>query len=161
MHLEHLHLLLLIIVANGAPIVMWVLLGNRLKTAIDFGYVFVDGHPLFGKSKTWRGVVGAVLFTGVGAVILGYSLTTGVLVALYTMAGDLVSSFTKRRLGMAPSSMAPLIDQVPETLLPAVMLRQTFNLEMHSILILVGAFIIVELALSVVLYRLGIRNRPY
>ena len=62
---------------------------------------------------------------------------------------------------MAPHSMAPLLDQVPESLLPALMLMHAFGLDLESITILVSAFIVAELVLSLVLYRLGIRNRPY
>jgi hypothetical protein len=38
------------------------------------------------------------------------------------------SSFIKRRLGTAPISMTPSqLDQVPESLFPALMLMQAFN----------------------------------
>jgi len=157
----HIHLLLLIIVANGAPIVLCALLKNRLDIAIDFGYILADGNPLFGKSKTWRGVAGAIVFTSVGAVLLGYPLSTGAQVAIYAVSGDIFSSFIKRRLGMSPSSMAPLLDQVPESLFPAVMLMHAFDLDARSIIILVSVFIVVELILSFVLFKLGIRKRPY
>ena len=88
-------------------------------------------------------------------------MATGALIAVYAILGDLFSSFIKRRLGLAPSSMAPLIDQVPESLLPALMLKDSFGLDTKAIMILVSAFIVADLILSKVLYRLGIRNRPY
>ena len=159
MHL--IHLLLLIIIANGAPIILRSLMKSRLNSPVDFGYRLPDNYPLLGKSKTWRGVAGAIVFTSVGAVLLGYPLTTGFLVAIYAVAGDLLSSFIKRRLGMAPSSMAPLLDQVPESLFPALMLQDVFELNMESIIILVCAFVIAELLLSYVFYKLGIRKQPY
>jgi CDP-2,3-bis-(O-geranylgeranyl)-sn-glycerol synthase len=158
---ELIHLLLLIIIANGAPIILRALMGSKLDFALDLGYRLPDREPLFGCSKTWRGVVGAFVFTPIAAILLGYSLSTGAMVAVYAVCGDLVSSFTKRRLGMAPSSMAPLLDQVPESLLPALMLKQRFNLDFHSILILVSMFVVVELVLSYILFKLGIRKRPY
>jgi CDP-2,3-bis-(O-geranylgeranyl)-sn-glycerol synthase len=71
------------------------------------------------------------------------------------------SSFIKRRLDMAPHSMAPLLDQVPESLLPALMLRHTFGMDAVSIIILVAAFVVAELLLSLVLFKLGIRKKPY
>ena len=77
------------------------------------------------------------------------------------MAGDVFSSFIKRRLGLAPHSMAPLLDQVPESLFPTVMLRHTFGLDAVSIIILVAAFVVAELLLSLVLFKLGIRKKPY
>ena len=155
------HLLLLIIIANGAPIVIRAVMGSRLDCAIDFGYRLPDDRPLFGSSKTWRGVFGAVLFTSIGAIVLGYSAFTGAQIAIYAVLGDILSSFIKRRLGMAPSSMAPLLDQVPESLLPAVMLMDIFELDIQSIIILVSLFIVMELLLSYIFFKLGIRRRPY
>ncbi len=161
MSVNQIHLLVLIIIANGAPVVMRTLMQNRLNTAIDFGYRLADNKPLFGRSKTWRGAVGAVIFTSIGAVALGYSLDTGAMIAVYAVLGDIFSSFIKRRLGMRPSSMAPLLDQVPESLFPAVMLMDVFELDLQSIFILVGVFIIAELLLSYIFFKLGIRKRPY
>jgi len=155
------HLLLLIIIANGAPIILRLIMGNRLDFAIDFGYRLPDNNPLFGNSKTWRGVVAAVIFTSIGAVLFGYPASTGAQIAIYAVLGDVISSFTKRRLGMAPSSMAPLLDQVPESFLPAVMLMDTFELDLQSIIILVCVFIVMELLLSSIFFKLGIRKRPY
>ena len=155
------HLLLLIIIANGAPIILRTLMGKRLDFAIDCGFRLPDKNPVLGSSKTWRGVIGAIVFTSIGAVLLGYSVPTGVQIALYALLGDILSSFIKRRLGMAPSTMAPLIDQVPESLFPALMLMDTFELDYQSIIILVCAFIVIELLLSIILFKLGIRKTPY
>ena len=85
----------------------------------------------------------------------------GFLVAFYAVLGDLLSSFIKRRLMVAPSGMAPFLDQVPESFFPAFMMMHTFNLEISSVILLVLIFIIVELTVSKVLYRRGIRKRPY
>lgn len=132
-----------------------------LSQPIDFGWRLPDKQPLFGRSKTWRGAIAAVLCTAVAAAALGYPVQTGALVALYALAGDLLSSFVKRRLGIPPHGMAPLLDQVPESLLPAIMLQATFGLDAVSIVILVCVFVIVGLLLSAILYKLGIRKTPY
>ena len=161
MSLNFFHLLLLIIIANGAPVILRAVMNTRLGWPIDFGYQLPDGRPLFGMSKTWRGLAASLLATTPAAVILGYAPETGALVALYAMAGDVFSSFIKRRLGLAPHSMAPLLDQVPESLLPAFMLRHTFGMNAEAIIILVAAFVVAELLLSLVLFKLGIRKKPY
>ena len=154
-------LLLLIIVANGAPIISRELMGGLMSQPVDFGYRLTDNNPLFGKSKTWRGLVAGVLATSVAALLFGYPALTGALVAVYALLGDLFSSFIKRRLGMTPHSMALFLDQVPESLLPAVMMMEEFDLDSRSIIILVCAFIVAELALSAIFYRLGVRKKPY
>ena len=154
-------LLLLIIIANGAPILIRLLLNDSFKLAVDFGQKLPDKNRLFGPSKTWRGILAALLATTAAAWLLGYSPETGLLVAIYATLGDLGSSFIKRRLSMQPSSMAPLLDQVPESLFPALMLKQAFNLDIYSVILLVLIFVITELFLSHILYKWGLRNRPY
>ena len=161
MSTDFLQLLLLIVIANGAPIIIRQILNDDFSLAIDFAYKLPDGNPLFGYSKTWRGALAAFSVTPLAAWLLGHTLETGLLVAVYAILGDLCSSFVKRRLAMKSSSMAPLLDQVPESLLPAFMLRHAFNLEVTSVIWLVLMFIIIELILSHILFRWGVRNRPY
>lgn len=155
------HLLLLIIIANGAPILIRVLLKNRFDTAVDFGQKLPDGHDIFGTSKTWRGVLAAITATPIAGWLLGYALEIGLWVAVYAVIGDLLSSFLKRRLAMEPSSMAFIVDQVPESLLPGLMMMEVFKLDLQSVLLMVLIFIIIELFLSHILYKWGIRKRPY
>jgi len=154
-------LLLLIIIANGAPILIRWLLSDRFNLAVDFGQKLADDNRLFGSSKTWRGILAALFATGIAAWLLGYSPQIGLQVASYAVLGDLASSFAKRRLSMQPSSMAPLLDQVPESLFPALMMQHTFKLDLLSVIMLVLTFIIIELTLSHILYKWGIRKRPY
>ena len=161
MSAELLQLLLLIIIANGAPIITRQWLNCRFSHAVDLDHDLADNNRIFGPSKTWRGIFSSLLATPVVAVLLGYSIETGLMVAVYAVIGDLISSFIKRRLSMTASSMAPLLDQVPESFIPAFMMRQTFNLDILSVILLVLIFIIFELLLSLILYRWGIRKRPY
>ena len=161
MNIELIELLLLIIIANGAPILIRVLLNDVFNTAIDFGYKLPDNKPIFGHSKTWRGLFAACITTAIAAWLLGYTPITGLLIGFYAIVGDLTSSFIKRRLGKPPSSMAPLLDQIPESLLPAFMMMQTFKLDSFAIIQLVLIFIIVELLLSHILYKWGVREQPY
>lgn len=156
-----LHILLLIIVANGTPILLRDIMHSRMNTPLDFGMRFVDGRRLLGDSKTWRGVLAAIMVTALLAAWLDYPAQTGAMVAALAMLGDCTASFIKRRLSLPPSSMAPLLDQVPESLLPAWVLMETFGLDTLSVFVVSGLFIVFELSASVVLYRLGIRKRPY
>lgn len=161
MTVELFKLLLLIIIANGAPILLRALLKDNFNLAVDFGKKLPDRQRVFGRSKTWRGILAALIATAIAAWLLGYSPQTGMWVAGYAILGDLFSSFIKRRLALAASNQAPLLDQIPESLLPALMLRQTFNLDALAVLLLVALFIIIELALSQLLYSWGLRRRPY
>lgn len=161
MTVELLQLLFLIIIANGAPILARVLLNDDFDTAVDFGQKLPDKKRIFGPSKTWRGIAAACAVTPVATWILGHSPETGLLIALFAVLGDLGSSFIKRRMAMEPSSMAPLLDQIPESVFPTLMVMDTFNLGISSVILLVLIFVIVELVLSHVLYDWGVRKRPY
>ena len=161
MTIELLQLVLLIIIANGAPILIRLLLNNGFNLAVDFGHKLPDNKPILGPSKTWRGIFAALIATSIAAWVFGYSAGIGFLVAVYAIVGDLLSSFIKRRLAMKPSSQAPLLDQVPESLFPAIMMMQVFKLEISSVMLLVLIFIIIELAVSHVFYRWGVRKKPY
>lgn len=148
-------------VANGAPILARRLLGRRLGWPLDGGLVLADGQRLLGKSKTLRGVVSALLLTPLAALALGETAWLGALIAAGAMAGDSLSSFLKRRLGRAPSSQALGLDQIPEALLPLLLVRGWRELDGLTLIGLVVAFLVLELLLSKLLYRLRIRRRPY
>ncbi len=116
-------LVLLIVVANGAPVLAKRALGTRLDRPLDGGTVLADGRPPFGPTKTIRGVALSLLATPLAAELLGLPWKVGALVAGAAIAGDLFSSFMKRRLGLPPSSMAIGLDQIPESLLPLLASR--------------------------------------
>lgn len=154
-------LLLLIMVANGAPLPPTRLLGSHLDRPLDGGVRLADGHELFGNAKTLRGVAAAITLTPLAAVILQRHWTDGLLIAVAAMFGDLLASFVKRRMGIAPHGMAFGLDQIPESLLPALLVRSRFELGWPELAFLVTVFTILELLLSRLLYRLRLRDRPY
>lgn len=161
MHLIEFQLLFLIIVANGGPILGAAFFKRRGAWPLDLGLLLPDGQPLLGPSKTWRGVLLALVATTVTAWLLHLPLYIGLIIATSAMLGDILSSFIKRRLGLESSSMALGLDQIPEALLPLLAVKGFFGLGWFTILALVMAFIILELLLSRILYRLHIRKRPY
>jgi len=153
--------LLLLMAANGAPVVAAKVLGPRCGWPLDGGRVLADGRPLFGRSKTWRGVVLAVAATAVTGACLGLGWGWGAGFGAAAMAGDLISSFTKRRLGLASSDMAPGIDQIPEALLPLLVCRAALGLSAADIAAAVVLFLVGEIWLSRILFRMHLRDRPY
>ena len=54
-----LDILVLLVVVNGAPIIAARLFGSRYDAPVDLGARLPDGRPLFGSSKTWRGLAAA------------------------------------------------------------------------------------------------------
>ncbi len=154
-------ILMLLGIANGTPIFATRLLGKRFNTPLDGGLKFADGRPLFGPSKTVRGLVLSVVCTTLAAPLLGFEWITGAGLASASMFGDLLASFIKRRLGLRTHSQAFGLDQVPESLLPLLWLRQHLGIGYGDMAIIVATFIVLELLLSRLLYRLHVRDRPY
>ena len=156
-----LQLLVLLTLANGAPVVAKKVFGDRFSVPLDGGLAFFDGRPVLGKSKTVRGIVVAIVATAAGAPLIGLDLATGAIVAAAAMAGDLLSSFVKRRLDFKPSSQALGLDQVPESLLPMLAARAALSLTAIDIAAGVAIFLVGELLLSRFLFQVHLRDEPY
>ncbi|HIH09516.1 MAG TPA: CDP-2,3-bis-(O-geranylgeranyl)-sn-glycerol synthase [Candidatus Diapherotrites archaeon] len=105
--------------ANSAAMVF----GGR--TPVDFGARFPDGKPVFGKGKTFKGLVFGIAAGAMVAAILKVLLpeyavagfgadynVLGFLLSAGAVLGDLVGSFIKRRIGIEQGKEAPLLDQL-------------------------------------------------
>jgi CDP-2,3-bis-(O-geranylgeranyl)-sn-glycerol synthase len=96
--------------ANATP----VLVGGGTK--MDFGKNFYDGKRVFGNNKTFRGfffgLAIGVVAGSVECVLFGFPLLFIVLTPLGALLGDLTGAFFKRRLGIKPGGLLPIVDQV-------------------------------------------------
>ena len=153
--------LILVGAANAAPVALKRLLSNRCSQPIDGGLRICDGRRLLGSSKTWRGVLIGILAPACLSPLMNMPWRAGALAGASAMAGDCLASFLKRRFGFGVSSMALGLDQIPESLLPAISMRAYVPLGAIDIAIVVLLFFFGELALSRVFFRLGLRERFY
>lgn len=156
-----LQLLLLLAVANNAPIATKRLLGGRWSFPLDGGIRLRDGRPLLGPSKTVRGVVASVASCVLCAWLFGLSPEVGATIGAVAMAGDALSSFIKRRLAIAPSGQSFGIDQIPESLLPLLAVQGLLPLSFLQIAAITAAFVLLEVPLARLAHRIGFRDQPY
>jgi hypothetical protein len=156
-----LQLLILLVVANGTAVVAKKLVGAAFARPLDGGALFLDGQPVFGPSKTTRGIVVSVLATSVCAALMGLGWEIGALIATFAMAGDLFSSFLKRRLHLASSSMAIGLDHIPESLVPLVASQLLLPLSILDIVVGTTIFVVGALIVSPLLFRLNVRDEPH
>lgn len=154
-------LLILLALANGAPLVAQYVFRDIGSYPIDFGRIWYDGRPVFGRSKTFRGLFCSLLSTTVVAALMEEAWTTGLEIAAAAMVGDLVSSFAKRRLGFAASARVTGLDQIPESLLPAITVASKLGITGLDVVVTTCLFFFGEIVLSRILYQLQIRERPY
>lgn len=115
------------VILSGIMVMLWVKL-PILKIAakpIDSGRNFIDGRRIFGDNKTWKGIIGYVLFNVIFTVVWGlilhglhwehldyfymnhdntlaFNLLTGILLGLGYSLFELPNSFLKRRLDIKP-----------------------------------------------------------
>ncbi len=121
MTVEHMSLILLIVnalkfifpayCANATP----VLAGGGTK--MDFGRNFFDGKRIFGNNKTFRGfffgwAIGMLVGSIEYVIFPGYPVLFIVLTPLGALLGDLTGAFLKRRIGIAPGGLLPIVDQI-------------------------------------------------
>ena len=159
--IETLQVLLVITAANAAPVLLSLVMGRRPALPVDCGYSLADGQRLFGDSKSFRGIAAAVTAAALTGLIIGLPVVACALAGLLAMAGDLLSSFAKRRLALAPSSRFLGLDQAPEALLPLLALIPLAGIAPRSAFLAAALFIVLGPPLSWLLFQAGIRGQPH
>ena len=156
-----------VIIGGGAP--------------VDFGKKFY-GKRVFGNGKTWRGLIGGIVFGMFVGVVQTYSAEIirfpdfgffpSFFVVLFCLTfgalfGDLCKSFVKRRLNIKRGEKLPVVDQLDFVIgaflfllifSPAWFL-QTFTIY-HIIIILVVTPLL-HRVMNIVGYRVGKKNVPW
>lgn len=169
---EFLELLILSLpayVANASPVV----LGGG--PPIDFGKTFIDGRPIFGRNKTWRGLICGILcgvlmgfpvyillkLCPVAARPLDECLWLAFLASSGAHVGDLLGSFIKRRLGLKPGAPAPLLDQVLWIVCAIGFLSLAVEIDLLAAVLLVVLSAGLHVGANVLAFKLGLKEHPW
>ncbi|MEM3672744.1 MAG: CDP-2,3-bis-(O-geranylgeranyl)-sn-glycerol synthase [Candidatus Bathyarchaeia archaeon] len=150
--------------ANALPVIT----GGGLP--LDFGKRFIDGRPIFGKNKTFRGFFSAL---AVGTVV-GFAENAffnypknvqgfqfGFLLSFGALLGDLIGAFIKRRLGLAPGEPLPIIDQI-DFIVGALLFAHSLGVVTWELTVIV--LIItppIHLLTNFAAYKMGLKNTPW
>lgn len=147
--------------ANAIPVITG---GGR---PIDLGKKFSDGKPIFGKNKTFRGFFsGLAVGTAVGfveSVFFNYPILFGLLLSLGALFGDLTAAFAKRRLGLSPGDLLPVVDQV-DFIIGAILFSLPIRLQTLSWELLATVLIVtppIHLLTNFAAYKLGLKSKPW
>ncbi len=161
--------------ANMAPVIVKKI--NFIKIPIDFGKT-LDNKPIFGKNKTFRGLVFGVLFAVIIAYIqyifyqnnifldlalIDYSnwLLLGFLMGFGAIFGDLIESFVKRRLDYEPGKAFVPWDQTDFVLGALIFVYPIVALSMEKIAIIIILSFILHIMVNHSAYFLKIRNEKW
>lgn len=158
-------------IANGSPV-----LGSKIleslkikRHPIDGGRNFIDGKRVFGDNKTWEGLligismgflagfVQAVLSNEYLYIIRGFVLSIGAVV------GDLIGSFIKRRLGLKPGDLLPVLDQIFFLIIALAIAIgvKTIYMTLEQFLFLIIITATLHILTNYVAYRLGLKKVPW
>jgi hypothetical protein len=140
--------LLLLVAANATPVAAARLFGSRFDLPIDAIVARRGKQPLFGAHKTWRGLIAGVLACALIGALLPSGAWVGLGVGLLALGGDLASSFAKRRMQLQSGYSAPLLDQLPESLLPLLVFGDALALSGSAVLGTALAFTLLDLVIS-------------
>jgi hypothetical protein len=145
--------LLLVCLASSAAWAAGLVLGRRLAAPLDFGFQLPDGKPLFGSHKTWRGLAAGILACGLVAPLVGLQVATGTAFGAAALLGDALSSAVKRRLAVEPGAEVLALDQLPEALLPLVLLAEPLRLGVMEIAVVALAFMSLDVLATPLRHR--------
>jgi len=115
---------------------------------VDGGLTFADGTRALGDHKTWRGVAAGTLACGIAAPLLHYDFALGLAFGLLALFADAASSFVKRRLRLKPGAEVPGVDQLPEALLPILLLSAPLGVTLLEAAAIAAAFLILDIAFT-------------
>ncbi|MEA3385257.1 MAG: CDP-archaeol synthase [Thermodesulfobacteriota bacterium] len=163
LHLWQRDILILVLLgwSNFLPILGRVVLKECLSTPLDLGCKWIDNRYLLGPHKTWRGIIISVIGTGLAGHFTPLGFILGLKLAIYSMSGDLLSSFAKRRMGLKSGSKSLLLDQGIESFLPLWALKDSLFICWSEIILIIFCFTLLEIGLSPLLYMLHIRRSSY
>jgi len=133
-------LLLLLWSINFAPPLSSHVLDDKWSRPLDGFCNFPDGRPLFGSHKTVRGVLAGISAGMLIGLLLGFPWWLGLSTGVLSMAGDLYSSFLKRRLSFISGDVVPGLDQLPEGIFPFLALAPYFSLSFMYVFLCVLTF---------------------
>ncbi|MBS7653983.1 MAG: CDP-2,3-bis-(O-geranylgeranyl)-sn-glycerol synthase [Candidatus Bathyarchaeia archaeon] len=153
--------------ANASPVIFG---GGK---PIDCGKRFLDGKPIFGSHKTYRGLISGLLIGTLvgwmqeflapnvnlpkGSTFLGFALSLG---ALF---GDLMGSFIKRRLNLKPGSPLPIVDQIDFVIaaLFFALIADPLSLSIPKAIIIATLTFPIHVLANFIAYMLRLKDNPW
>ena len=114
---------------------------DRFANPVDGGLLWFDKRPIFGPNKTIRGIIVSILGGSAVFPLLGLAWWLASSATLLAMAGDLLSSFIKRRFNLSSGKTVIVLDQIFESLFPSLFLSFFMSLTVAQLISILLCFI--------------------
>ena len=153
---------------------------------IDGGLVLSDGKRLFGANKTWKGLIGMIVFTAICTIILNiypeqstafrsgrslndipYEAMYGATLGLAYILAELPNSFIKRRIDIAPGKNATgikgilftVIDQADSIIGGAIVISLFTAMSFYYFWLLVLVASAIHYAINLLMYFVRLKSQ--
>ena len=174
--LQYFYFMLPAYFANMAPVIVKNIF-NNLEFPIDFNKK-IKNKPIFGKNKTFRGLIFGVLFAVIIAYlqflfynnnlfvnisIVNYSdwLLIGLLMGFGTIFGDLVESFVKRRMNYESGKSFIPWDQMDFVIGALIFVYPIVKLSLDKIIIILLLSFILHIIANHIAFYTGVRRERW
>lgn len=162
--------------ANMAPVICKNIF-NKLAFPLDFNKKLF-GKPIFGKNKTFRGMISGLIFALIisfiqyrlygnkifqGISLLDYSnwLLIGLLLGSGALLGDIAKSFFKRRLNIEPGKSLIIFDQLDFVIGSLVFISFLIRLNLDFVIITLILSFMLNVLVNHISYYLKIRSESW
>lgn len=153
---------------------------------LDGGLVLSDGKRLFGANKTWKGLIGMIVFTAICTIVLNiypeqstafrsgrslydipYEGLYGASLGLAYILAELPNSFIKRRIDIAPGKNATgikgilftIIDQADSIIGGAIVISLYTPISFYHFCLLVLVASAIHYAVNLLLYFIRLKSQ--
>jgi CDP-2,3-bis-(O-geranylgeranyl)-sn-glycerol synthase len=146
-----------------------------LNVPLDFG-LYIKQDCVFGKNKTWRGLLFGVLAGEITFLIqlllsrmdvfpalFSYSqlpILLGALIGLGALLGDAVESFVKRRLRIGPGQKLVIWDQIDFVLGAGLVTLTLWYQYWLAFIISLAIILVVTVLIQRIAFMIGIKDDP-
>ena len=161
--------------ANMAPVIVKKV--NLFVFPADFSRQ-INNKPIFGRNKTFRGLIFGVIFAiivayaqfllyGVeffkGISFINYSnwLLFGFLMGFGALTGDLIKSFFKRRLSIKPGAKFIPFDQIDFVVGALVFITPVFDVTLEILIVSLLLSFALDIMVNHLAFYLKIRNEKW
>lgn len=158
-------------IANFAPLFAARTPGLRnLNAPMDFGKTF-RGKPIFGKNKTWRGLIsGAIIAAFIGFLqyrvitssveSLGFIVLVTGLMGFGALLADAVESFFKRQVDIKPGEKWFPFDQIDYIIGGLLFVMPFVSLTIFDVARIFVLYFGLHLVFSYLAYKIGWKKSP-